>query len=505
MARLGLDIDFALQRLLGANKERAAANRMELQDRSLRKQSAAEKAATATNDPSKAGLRRQSEAPKGGTPNLYRPEEPSAQRRTRKYLVFGIDQTASQTVQGTADTYSAEWTGTTLDGTTDVRETNPVVFSQTTPYTDTNQYSIESTAWQPLFYENTGRSVRSWQAPAHQVENNLLGLDWTFRQRSGYNDNFPYLSATIPTLPLDLRNTVMVAESIPYRSTSTSSSSVINQTFTSCDGAYIYHSRLIRVRRPGDPVFWGFNNPGINYTPPDLFDATNFEVFEWDILESPLPGTIFSFVNQQAYTERYIQQLANGDRYLYGRTTATPVPASNPIAIDTYVGLYWKFNARTKTPVELRTEDLGDVTLFAYSSAASAIVRFFNNMTPADPIYSLWNSHALNQGSASNSDVLDSWFEPTSYLSKWPTGLVYDAAKACLTLVTTPLGISVPHIFSKPLLTPPASYVSLFLQLPTGYNEAVTTTGEYVAAGWKDEGPAPAGTAVLDHSFALKK
>lgn len=80
MARLGLDIDLALQRLLGANKERAAANRAELEDRKLRKENAAEKAQLA-NDAPRPGSPTSAEEIRGGTPQLYRAPEPAAQRR----------------------------------------------------------------------------------------------------------------------------------------------------------------------------------------------------------------------------------------------------------------------------------------------------------------------------------------------------------------------------------------------------------------------------------------
>lgn len=80
MARLGLDIDLALQRLLGANKERAAANRGELENRKLRKENAAEKAQLAANAP-RPGSPTDAEDIRGGTPQLYRAPEPAAQRR----------------------------------------------------------------------------------------------------------------------------------------------------------------------------------------------------------------------------------------------------------------------------------------------------------------------------------------------------------------------------------------------------------------------------------------
>ena len=70
MARLGLDINLALQRLLAGNKERAAANRGALEDRKRTKENAAEKAKAAADAPAPAPKRRRrspAEAPPTST------------------------------------------------------------------------------------------------------------------------------------------------------------------------------------------------------------------------------------------------------------------------------------------------------------------------------------------------------------------------------------------------------------------------------------------------------
>ena len=72
MARLGLDINLALQRLLAGNKERAAANRGALEDRKRTKENAAEKAQLAA-DTTRPGSPTQNEEPRGGTPRPLPP------------------------------------------------------------------------------------------------------------------------------------------------------------------------------------------------------------------------------------------------------------------------------------------------------------------------------------------------------------------------------------------------------------------------------------------------
>jgi hypothetical protein len=83
MARLGLNINLATQALLAANKERAANNRSALPDRQQRKNTAAQAANTAAAATPVTGPPTQADEPRGGTPNLWHPDQPAAQRRKK--------------------------------------------------------------------------------------------------------------------------------------------------------------------------------------------------------------------------------------------------------------------------------------------------------------------------------------------------------------------------------------------------------------------------------------
>ena len=109
MARLGLDINLALQRLLGANKERAAANRSELEDRKLRKENAAEKAQLAA-DAARPGSPTGAEEIRGGTPQLYRAPEPAAQRRKKVVVELGALSFDYATLNTTTEQAESDWT-----------------------------------------------------------------------------------------------------------------------------------------------------------------------------------------------------------------------------------------------------------------------------------------------------------------------------------------------------------------------------------------------------------
>lgn len=503
MARLGLDLNLALQRLLGANKERAAANRESLEDRKLRKENAAEKAQLAADAP-RPGSPTQAQEPRGGTPDLYRAPEPAAQRRRKGVEVYGIDLTSKQVVSGSQVTGTESWTGYRLDYRYDYApDPNELIYSTTSTYTGLNQYTLQDTIWRPEFNQELRNSRRNWVSPGHTVTNHLVELDWTFRQKSlGATGGFSDLEqqASIPTLPIDLQEARVIDESARYATNSSAPLPPdINRTFTSCDGTYIYHSRLIQVRDPLSAIFAG--QSGLTDS---LFDADNYETYK--LTPVVHPGSEAEYRDAEAYSRRYIRSHPSyGD--LLWRETA-PTYDDGAYSLDTWVGLYWKFNARTKAPVSLRTETVGSMNNRAPTEdKAAAAALFFSSMETTDPVFRLWQSHTSTYSSYSDKLLLDIWLESDSFLTRWPDGLAYDSTTGWLTLVTTTYGTNTPRVFSKKVTTPPADYSSIPpLYLPPSYVEPLTTLEQYVANGWKDEGQIPQNTfAYLEQYFAIKR
>lgn len=496
MARLGLDINLALQRLLGANKERAAANRAELEDRKLRKENAAQKAQLANEAPGP-GSPTGAEEIRGGTPQLYRAPEPAAQRRKKGVQVFGIDLTAKRAATGTVSSDSESWTGYRLDYAYDYApDPNVLIYSTTTTYPGLNQYTLQDTIWKPEFNQELANSRRYWLSPAHTVTDHLVAFDWTFRQKSlGTTGGFSSLEqqASIPALPFDLTEARIVDESARYAGTSD-----INRTFTSCDGSYIYHSRLIQVRDPLPVIFAG--QQGLTDS---LFDANNYETFK--LTPVSRPGTEEEYQNAEAYSRRFIRDHPTYGDILWRETAPTTDQGS--YSLDTWVGLYWKFNARTKAAVAFRSGTVGFMenrATAAERSAAAAL--FFTSMDTTDPVYRLWQSHRAAHPGHTDENLLNLWLQSDSFLGRWPAGLAYDIERSWLTLVTTPYGTTRPRTFSKKVTTPPADYSSIPpLFLPPNYNEPLTTTAQYIANGWADEGEIPQNTfAPLEQYFAFK-
>ena len=80
MARLGLNINIDAQRLLAANKERAASNRAALEDRKNREKIATDRVEASAKN------RAEQQDDRSSVPDLYRPDEPAAQRRKQEGL-----------------------------------------------------------------------------------------------------------------------------------------------------------------------------------------------------------------------------------------------------------------------------------------------------------------------------------------------------------------------------------------------------------------------------------
>ena len=78
MARLGLNINIDAQRLLAANKERSASNRAALEERKNREKIATDRVEASAKN------RAEQQDDRSSVPDLYRPDEPAAQRRSKQ-------------------------------------------------------------------------------------------------------------------------------------------------------------------------------------------------------------------------------------------------------------------------------------------------------------------------------------------------------------------------------------------------------------------------------------
>ena len=500
MARLGLDLNLALQRLLGANKERAAANRESLEDRKLRKENAAEKAQLAADAP-RPGSPTQAQEPRGGTPQLYRAPEPAAQRRRKGVQVYGLSNVSGAAVSGTYEQFSEQFTGYA------VRSPSSGVFD-TISFPLANTYTIQSTEWQPLFNKELSGSRKIYLGDAYTIGNVIKHLHWYFTQKAHETYAVPTggvagvlptpLEATPPTLPFTLESKVYVDETAlpasvtyPWATNGTS--------ITRSDGRYIYHSRLIRTAAPGNAILEG------KYIQDSVYDTDNYE--SW----------IARTANSLSYVYEYTARAAGSSTIVgvvgYGRTEGwvrpnQPAIPSDPTNynLNSYYGLYWRFDTQTNT-VTFSSSSVGtgvDSTVYDDEKAA---VLWLAGMHPSDPVSRLWVGYKQSYGISDYLVVRDFLSKADSALNRWPETLIYNESTGYLTITTTLTGWDVPRIFTKNIGQIAYGFGNIpIIELPSNFSPQLTTEQQMLDLGWRDLGMVPQnGLDPLDQYFAIKR
>lgn len=514
MARLGLDIDLALQRLLGANKERAASNRGALEDRKRTKENAEEKAQLA-NGASRPGSPTGAEEIRGGTPQLYRAPEPAAQRRKKKGLqVFGVDRLAARPEFGSEINYSQAWTRTVANFRYRVSYplgfNGPGVYEFVTPVTynsnpETNSYSKETTEWGPEFNQELINSRKFWLAPKHFVQDRITNFQWTYRQEANvfFADGFQ-VDAGIPLPPFRLDEIVSARTSDAY---------------VSSDGTYIYVTHVAGVFTPGitttsgtiygvntaeDPDAWWIGNRNETNAQYIIEGGTGYYYRTVTTGENYFSKT-FSPAFDKFTTPGY-------DTYgLLGPGTMQGMPeaGSRQHTIDRWYGLYWRFNVRNPTTPELRVEQI----YFTVSDRASSTTdgevsrALFETMYPSDPIYRLFQAQAAGYTGLPTSMLINQFLtNDDGFYKRWPTGLVYDEQRGYLTFVTTLAGWDTPRMFTKQVGQIAYGYANIpIIELPDNFNAFLTTEQEMLNAGWVNEGIIPQNALdPLEQYFAFK-
>ena len=104
MARQSLDINIDAQRLLAANKERAASNRAALEERKNREKIATDRVEASAKD------RAEPQDDRSSVPDLYRPDEPAAQRRKKIAIELGALSFDYATLDTTTEQTGSDWT-----------------------------------------------------------------------------------------------------------------------------------------------------------------------------------------------------------------------------------------------------------------------------------------------------------------------------------------------------------------------------------------------------------
>ena len=508
MARLGLDINLALQRLLAGNKERAAANRGALEDRKRTKENAAEKVQTAT-DTTRPGSPTQNEEPRGGTPDLYRPPEPAAQRRKKGVEVYGVDNINSFAVAGTVQEDSISFNGYAATWKwNERREINLRAYGL--PYTleyynvtqipITNSYSTQHTRWRPAFNQELKNSRKFFLPDAYTINDDLTQFDWTFSQRSQQDGVFAATPsvATPPTLPFLLEDKVVVDQNafpFPVRVYAPWWSKD-GTVLTRSDGKFIYHSRLVIYSTAKAEYFYG-SHPGKSIYDPNDFEST---------------GLTYTTASGEYLYEESVRSVSTVRAELplsfRGKNVST---GAN---VYYFQALYWRFDVSTKATTFSTSllgiidgDFRGNIIPSRYSDALEIVGLWFDGMHLGDPSRRLWKAYSDNYPILLSFVYEDFLSNPNGFLLRWPAGLAYNEETGMLTIVTGLNGVDTPRIFSKDI-GKNVNYFSTIpvVHLPAGYNEFLTTEQDFIDKGWKAEGLLPQ-TALdpLEQYFAFKQ
>jgi hypothetical protein len=516
MARLGLDINLALQRLLAGNKERAAANRGALEDRKRTKENAAEKAQLAADAATRPGSPTQNEEPRGGTPDLYRPPEPAAQRRKKGLQVFGVDRLSARPEFGSEVYYSQSWTRSVAQyqykesypfGTNDVavREfASPVTYGTNT---EVNYYSKETTEWGPEFNQELSNSRKFWIAPKYSVQDRITEFQWTYRQEADvYFANGFEVNAGLTPPPFLL---------------SDAKSARTFDAYVSSDGTYIYVTHLVGVFKPGyavtsgtvygvntaeDPDSWlegarDERSIGIGGSGSSAYRRYNVATGERFFTRGFWPY----------YDKFYIVRDGEWFDISFEFDSTWPDELEDvQYSIDTWYGLYWRFNVRQPATPEFRSEivHFQVSNYMTQNTDGEAPKGLFNGMYPSDPIYRLFQAQAAGYTVLPTSMLIEQFLRNSDgFYKRWPTGLVYDEQRGYLTFVTTLAGWDTPRMFTKQVGQITYGYANIpIIELPSNFNAFLTTEQQMLDRGWVNEGLIPQNTLdSLEQYFAFKQ
>ena len=496
MARLGLNINIDAQRLLAANKERAASNRAALEERKNREKIATDRVEASAKD------RAEQQDDRSSVPDLYRPDEPAAQRRKKGVEVYGVDNINSFAVAGTVQKDSISFNGYAATWKwNESREVNLYVFGlpytleyyNVVPVPLTNFYSTQETRWRPAFNQELKNNRRFYLGDAYTINNDLTGLDWTFSHRSQVN-GVPGATpsvATPPTLPFLLEDKVVVDQNaFPYPARADSPWTKDGTVLTRSDGKFIYHSRLVIYSVPTAEFFYG-SSPAKSIYDPNDFETTG-----------------------QRYT-------TSSGTYFFERTRRSVVPVRDetPIFLDGsgvfyFQALYWRFDVATKKTTfstsllgTVQGEFRGNIIPSRYSDALKIVGLWFDGMHLGDPSRRLWKTYSANYPTLFDFVYEDFLSNPNGFLLRWPAGLSYNEKTGMLTIVTGLKGVSTPRIFSKDIGKNVNDFSTIpVVHLPAGYNKFLTTEQDFIGKGWKAEGLLPQTTlAPLEQYFAFKR
>ncbi len=485
MTRLRLDINFDEQRLLAANKDRAAANRAALPERKQRRQVANDKTTPAPARDGTPATPAAEEEPRGGTPDVYTRNKPGAQRR-KKVKVLGLELFERAEEVDTVLEANIDWQAEAYDSLE--------IGGQPTTITRNSSYYVRDLSWFALFYPNIIKNGQLSYTDVYTQQRSLKRLKWTFRHasegRPAIGNLYPPLprrQSSPPQLPFALASTVVTRSRYP--------------TLVASNGKKVFISSLVEVTHPlegiltpaggslydvsRDPNGWNVYSGYIRN--PAVFSRAAEEGFPFDNPSNFGSGLEGVDLPPFRMDDEQLKQEVVDTLYAY----AAPLTELNKNYYRTdHVALRWEYDIKSTVGTFASTV-LGSYTLsYADSGAVSSrgypiyvptnneqsfrnemTAAFLDGLAPEDPNSHAWQAHKSNVTPATAAAL-------TFYPTRWPWHATYDPTTGMLR-ANVKEGLTY-KVFERQLL-PDTSYTAAKAQVPVSSSSSTA----YVEAEWK--------------------
>jgi len=498
------------RQLLDENKERNSDTRAVRQNRNHSKSEADKQvspapdkvggAATTTKEDTQATLN------STRVSNPQRKEELSAQRKNKKFKVFGIEYPDSFETQPRT-IVSETWTATASKWI-EYQFIGPQFadyWVQDYQQQRTNSYEvIPSQTWRPFFATEKTNNRTYTNSPSYTLGKTTFKFDWTFYQ-SNYPDGTPGSSlivATLPQLPEPINTWFSNHPRISLNHL---------PPIAASDGRYIWYSAVYALSRPSHNFYYTTSDGLI-----PMQDSGNNNRFYDFQNGGELVREVVSRRTQNSYplsetpeldpTSGY-NPLSGSDNFKRFRGWDFVIePFNNTFVRNAYsnvqaYALVWRYDTQNpQNPPNLSEHNLGyrgDGTFADFRNFAS---NYLGSLDANHPAKEQWITMvAQKTANESFSTLANRYFDPTygsGFYSLVP-GLVYykDTGLAIYTGKLKKAGIfpTFPRVYTK-TLDANLSYSSASYRLPypsstpgSYFKESLTTHEDMLANGWEEQ------------------
>jgi len=538
------------RQLLDENKERSGDNRAIRQNRTHRKSEADKQVTPALPNGANAVKAEGDKTPWWaiGQMNITRVidptrrEELSAQRRKKKFTMYGISGLSNDSVPF-SEVPNSQISVTrpfqaiqsafvrTLRTVYDAFGTATGTLSTATGVTTrtlqrTNEYKYVSKSLRIYFNSVKSEKRTTFNTLHHEEPGVVEQFDWTFHQSSmplTYQvingmviSNAQYASelAQLPLLEPHSREWFSDKKKLH----ATSSSTTLKPLIT-CDGRYIYYSSFFIIKTPAESMYRAGTllSEGLSGSNGDNQIFNTGRVGE-DYYRVQYPDVLF-YDNPNTPSEPFIEQWGE---YLTYRGVHPYLSAGNiytPAVRDNWTlvsgsGIYWRFDTHTNTS-ELQSALLGQPTSTVFVSNIGIEVDYLNNLWDGDPMKTRWLAIKGTETSYGVLQSLANQFLSTSFNTgyrQFRIGLVYypDTGEALYTanyIIINGTLAQTPRVYTRKLspgMELPLVHQTALPSAAVNPEQFQLTHEQMISGQWEYQGEAKYPGSKLSGLFALR-